>query len=335
VIHPSIAGRPPYDESRRAVVDYVQGVLPLGEKIFDADGVLAYRIQQAPLPDKQQIDFGTLSAQPYQAEGWDRSEVLSGESANWANRREARVLFPMRDLADYQITLRALPFAPAQTMELIVNGASIQRFDLNAGWQNYSATIPARALRYGLNDLVLKFGNVTKPRDVLPANYAIGGTGVVSPVDIVVSSGTHGSIKVNGREESKVARGYNVVVIDAKSGSVTDSRLFNTADDRAQSRAMTDLITQIPSGRIVVVAAQENAGAQLGDRTVAALQTLGAQIDLRATPNRSHTLVGVKGATPGSAIEQSDDGDVMISVGRNVDERTLAAAVSVITIEKR
>lgn len=335
VIHPSIPGRPPYSDTREAVVDYVRQVLPLGDKIYDAEGVLAYRVNQATLTFPQAIKFGDAAAHPYQAEGWDRDEMVNGESANWANRRAARVLFPLREIVDYQISVRALPFTATQSMHVLVNGISIQRFDLKPGWQNYSAMIPARVLHSGLNTLEFKFSDLAKPRDILPANYSIGQTGIASPVDIVVTSGAYGSIKVNNREESKLGRGYNVVVIDPKSGQAINSRFFNTADDRAQSRAMTDFLAQIPDGQIVAVAAQENAGTQLGDRTVALLQSIGAQIDLRRNPRHAHAIIGVKGALPGTALEQSADDGVFISIGRNADDRTLAAAVSVITIEQR
>ncbi len=335
VIHPAIPGRPPYSDTRGAVLEYVQQVLPLGEKIYDQDGVIAFRVTQAPLPARQHIAFGTDAAHIYQAEGWDRDETIAGESAHWANQRAARVLFPIREIADYQVTLRALPFANGQTMALFVNDQPIQSFEMRAGWQDYVATIPARALRSGLNNLVLRFGFTWRPRDVLPANYAIGSTGVTSPLDIVVSSGELGSIKVNGREASLLGRGYNVVVVDPQKGAVVEARVFNTADDKAQSRAMTDFVAKIPNGYVVAVAAQGDVGTNLGDRTVAGLRSIGAQVDLRGTPNRTHAIIGVKGATPGAAVEQSNQATSFLAVGHSADERTLAAAVSVTTIEKR
>ena len=338
VVNPSIPGRPPYSDTRGAVVDYIQQVLPLGEKIYDRNGVLAWRIDQAPLPAQQKIVFGTESAQVYQAEGWERGETIAGESANWANQT-ARLMFPIRDVSDYQLTLRVHPFvypqSPMQTVDVLVNDQSIQRFDLKADWNDLALTIPARASHSGLNNLVLKFGYAARARDVMPTNFSIGSTGATSPVDIVVNSGDQGSIKVNGSEASLLGRGYNVVVIDPRSGAAIGARTFNTADDRAQSRAMTDFLTSIPNGYIVAIAAQEDAGTNLGDRTVAGLQSIGGQIDLRKTPKNSHALIGVKGAAAGTAFEQSNDGTAFIAVGHNADDRTLAAAVSAMTIEKK
>jgi hypothetical protein len=339
VVNAAAPNRLPYSDTRDAAWEYIQKVMPLGEKIYDRDGVIAYRVKQAQLPAKQQIAFGTDAAHIYQAEGWDRAEVIGGESANWASRQSACVLFPIREIADYRVTLRALPFAypqsPAQTLELFVNDQPIQRFELKPGWENYAATIPARALRLGLNDLVLKFGYAVRPRQVVPPNFAIGSTGATSPVEIVVNSAEVGSIKVNGREVSPLQRGYNVVVIHPQSGAIVSARRFDTVDDRAESRAMTDFLAQIPAGHIVAIASQGEVAANLGDRTVEGLRSLGAQIDLRQTGQGAHVIIGVKGASPGSALEQAGDNAAFIAVGRSQDERTLAAAVSSITSEKR
>ncbi len=338
VINAAAPGRLPYSDTRSAAIDYVERVLPLGEKIYDRDGVRAYRLNQAPLPSKWQVDFGTDAARLYQAEGWDRDEPIADSRANWANRQNARLLFPAR-VADYQMTLRALPFtypqSPAQTMELFVNGQAIQKFEMNPGWENYSTTIPAHVLHSGLNDVTLVFAYLVRPRDVLPANFVIGTTGVASPFDLVVNSGDLGSIRVNGREASPLGRGYNLVVIDPSRGGVVTAKTFNTADDRAQSRAMADFIGKIPNGFIVAVASQEQAAANLGDGTVMALRSIGAQIDIRKNPNGSHAIIGVKGAAPSAALEQANEGTAFISVGHVPDERTLAVAVSSLTIEKK
>ncbi len=337
VVNAAAPNRLPYSDTRAATLAYIEQVMPLGEKIYDRDGVVAYRVNQAQLPARQQIAFGTDAARLYQAEGWDRDEGIGGENANWANQLRARIVFPLREIADYRVTVRALPFtypqSPAQTLELVVNDQPIQKFELRAGWENYSATIPARALRVGINDLVLRFAYAARPRDVLPPNFAIGATGVTSPVEIVAQSAEVASIKVNGREVALGKRGYNIVVLDSQSGAVLSARKFDTVDDRAESRAMTDFLAQIPAGQIVVVASQGAVASNLGDRTVEQLRTLGAQIDLRQTAQRAHVLIGVKGAPSGTALEQAGDAP-LLAVGRSLDTRTLAAAVSAITIER-
>ncbi len=339
VINPAIPGRPPYNDTRSAVLEYVRQVLPLGEKIYDRDGMIAYRVNQAALPAKQQVAFGTDAAHLYQVEGWDRDEAIYGQAASWANRQGARLLFPIREVSDYQLTLRALPFAypqsPKQTMDLFVNGQKIQRFELKAAWDDYSATVPAQVLHSGINEITLGFAYFVRPRDVLPVNSVIGKTGVTSPVDIAVNAANLGSIKVNGREASLLGRGYNIVVVDPQSGAVFKPKVFDTGNERSQSRALTDFIAEIPKGFIVAIASQGEVAASLGNLTVEGLRSLGGQVDVRENPGRSHALIGVKGATPGTALEQSRDGTSFISVGHSPDDRTLAAAVSALTVEKK
>lgn len=339
VINPSVPGRPPYTDTRAAVVDYILKTLPLGDKIFDRDGVIAYRVNQAPLPATQSIAFGTEAAHIYQAEGWDRDETIAGANANWVNRQSARVIFPVRDISSYAVTVRALAFAfpnsPTQTMRVLANGRAIENFDLQTGWTDYKVIVPASELHSGLNDLALQFGYLVQPSQTLPADYSIGHTGVTSPVDIEAQAGDLGSIKVNGREVSPLGRGYNAATIDPKTGTVLTAKVFNTADDIADSRAMTDWLAQIPNGVIVALASQEDASTNLGARTVAGLGSLGGLIDPRQNSTRSHVLIGVKGAAPGSALELSNEGTSFISVGRSADNRTLAAAVSSVVIEKK
>lgn len=338
VINAATPNRLPYSDTRDAVLDYARNVLPLGAKIYDRNDVIAYRVNQAPLPAKQQINFGTDAAKLYQAEGWDRDEDIADARANWANRQTARILVPVREPSDYQLTLRALPFtypnSSTQTMQVLVNEQAIQKFEMKSGWENYTAAVPARALHSGVNDIVLRFAYAARARDVLPTNFAIGSTGASSRTDIIVNSSDLGSIKVNGREVSKLGRGYNVAVLDS-SGNVVDVRVFNTADEKNASRALADFIGKTQSGSIVAIALQEEVAGNLDDGAIAALRMIGAQVDMRKDKNRSHAIIGVKDAPPGSALEQSNEGTSFIWVGNVPDDRMLAAAVNVMTVEKK
>jgi hypothetical protein len=339
VIQPAIPGRPPYSNSRDSVVDYIQKILPLGDKVFDRDGVIAYRINQPPFPDRQYVEFGTVEAHVYQGEGWDRDDSIAGESANWANRTAARIFLPVRQVADYAVAIRALPFAytknVTQTMQVFVNDQPLGKFDLKPIWEEYPVTVPASALHAGINDLTLKFDYVVRPHDVLAPTMYIGKTGGITPADLVVNVSDLASIKVNGREVSPLGRGYNVVVIDPDTGAVVKAQAFNTMDDKVQSRAMTEFIGAVPAWYIVVVASQKEFAENLGDRTVEMLHSIGGNIDPRQAGARMHAMIGVKGAPPGTAIEDTSDDKIFLAVGHSPDERTLAAAVSSITIEKK
>lgn len=338
VINPATTSRVPYSDTIDATISYVRQVFPLGEKIYEREGVVAYRVIQPPLPTRLQVKFGTDAALPFLAEGWTTEEVVGNESANWVSRREARLLVPARAGADYLLTLRAQPFAyvsaPTQTLELVLNGQVLQRFDLKPGWDNYSITLPEEVLHSGVNDLRLKFAVVARPRDVLPANNAVGSTGTLGAVDIVATAGTAGSIVIQGREVSRQEPGYNIVSIDSH-GNVMKVASFNTADKAEASTGLVDFIAQTPNGAIVVVVSQDEIADKFTAGAFAALESIGAQNDPRKDPNRAHAIIGVKGAKPGSALERWNDGEARVSIGHVPDDRTLAAAVSSLTIERR
>lgn len=170
VINPSTPNRVPYSDTRAATIDYLRQVFPLGEKVYDRDGVSAYRVSPPPLPAKMQVRFGTDASLPFQAEGWTDEEKVGSELANWVNQRTARLLVPTRDGADYVLTLRAQPFsylgASTQTMDVTVGGQSLQKIEMKAGWENYAVTLPMRVLHSGVNNVILKFGYAVRPRDV-------------------------------------------------------------------------------------------------------------------------------------------------------------------------
>jgi hypothetical protein len=170
VINPATPNRVPFADTRDATINYIRQVFPLGDKFYDRDGVLAFRVNQPTLPAKMQIRFGTDASLPFRAEGWTDEEKVANELANWIDRREARLLIPAQTIADYSITLRAMPFtyptAPLQTMDLVVNSQFLQRIDMKPGWENYPITLDARYLHAGMNDMNLRFAYAARPRDV-------------------------------------------------------------------------------------------------------------------------------------------------------------------------
>src|SRR5262249_26209459 len=62
VVNAAVPDRPPYDDNRDRVLAYLQQVLPLGDKISDANGVVAYRLNQTPLTLPYKVNFGQDSA---------------------------------------------------------------------------------------------------------------------------------------------------------------------------------------------------------------------------------------------------------------------------------
>jgi hypothetical protein len=343
VFQPTIANRPPYSDTRPQVEAYVQQVFPIDGVYQGEDGFTVYRVAQPAPRTRLSIDFGTDAALLYQGEGWSRNEVIGDASANWAEAQRVRIFVPLREVGDYQMSLRALAFAyqgsREQTVTVTVNGHRLpDTFPLGPYWEERAVTLPGEYLKAGLNEVVLEFAYAVAPRQVLPGDYSVGNTGVTSPVEISVNSaglsaGNFAYITVKDQDASTHRRGYNVAVIDPHSGAVVEKAGFDTWANEYEAQDLADFVTQIPEGYIVAVAVQEDGAAHLTEAAVRALLSLGAQIDLRGTEHRSHAIIGVKGAAPGTALEASGEGNSYLHVGRSPDERTLAVAVDYVNLE--
>ncbi|MBN1139208.1 MAG: hypothetical protein JXM73_21700 [Anaerolineae bacterium] len=348
IVSPPVPDRPPYTDTYTATLAYVEEVLPMS-KIYDQDGWRLYRVNRDPDAARAavEVDFGSQAPLRRMAlgEGWAADELIQGATANWAVEQEARVLLPSAVDTSYRLTVRALPFdypgAEAQTMALVVNGHRLERITLAAGWGAYSWEAPAQLLEQPINDLRFELDHLAAPADVLPGNGAIGATGVEAPVAIEVNSDAPADLAYITAGEGDLAKdgsvhraGYNVAVIDQKSGRLVDQQGFDTtpAGEPGQAAALADFIASIPAGRIVVVAMQGDGAAGLTDAAVAAFRTIGGQADPRGTTGGSHIIVGVKGAAPGTALEAAGLGSQWLRVAP--DRRTLGVAVDTLLWEQ-
>jgi hypothetical protein len=340
VFNPATPGRLPYADTITRTQEYVRQVLPL-ELAFAQDGVTAYRVAQQPVKTDLLVDFGAPGARLYQGEGWGDDEAgAGGLTFNWATRKSARFFMPLREMGDYRLTLAALPFAypggPRQTITVRVNGSALpDRLTLDSAWAQYDMTVAARDLRPGLNEFVLEFGYAVSPREALPAEFGIGGTGVRSPVEMTVQSGSgFASIKIGETEAAPVGAALAVVVLDESSGRQIASRSFDIGADGAQSQALVDFLAGLSAGRIVAVAARPDARRDASPAATAALGSLGVATPSGAQSGQALAAIGVKGASPGQALEHWLGGVAYVHVGPNADGRTLAAAIDSVRLTK-
>jgi hypothetical protein len=147
----------------------------------------------------------------------------------------------------------------------------------------------------------------------------IGATGMRSPVDVVVVSGgqAHGdvaSIRLNAVEHARNRRGYNLVALDP-AGQILGTEAFDTFFDPAASRELARWVDALPPGSIVAGAVRDEASGRLDAAAVRALGTLGVRGDLRHRFRSSHAFVGVKGAAPGTALEDDGPRQIRLAVG--------------------
>ncbi len=345
-VAPGIPGRPPYVDTRAEAVAYAEEVLPV-EKVFEQDGWLLYRVDKPPLPVVTTVDFGVLEPLTAMAQGagWSEAEQIQGASANWAVDQDAQVFLPAAGGADYRLTVTALPFdypgAPEQGMVPQINGHRLQRIAASSGWNRYAWEVPGSILREGLNELHFEFDRLDAPVDVLPGSGVIGATGVRVPTAIEVNSNGPSDlafITVGAGDDavdgSAHRPGYNVAVVDSRSGELQDYQGFDTtpSGNPSESIAMASFLNDVPAGQIVAVALQGDGAVHLTSEAVAALHSIGGQADPRGSSGWSHAIIGVKGTAPGTAMEAAGPDSGWLRVAP--DRRTLAIAVDTIRWEQ-
>ncbi|MCI0477531.1 MAG: hypothetical protein L0Y55_14895 [Anaerolineales bacterium] len=161
------------------------------------------------------------------------------------------------------------------------------------------------------------------------------GTGLFS---IVVRSageeqGAFGHIYVNGKAESPNARGYNIVVIDPRTGQARARANFDTFASEQESERMAQFIKQIPEGYLVAVAASDEASYRLTEEGVNALKSLGAKTDLRDKFRWSHAILATKGSAQSAREVASETNVSQIISGLGLIEPNIAASIGEIRIE--
>jgi len=339
---PPIPGRYPYQDTWKRTEDYALDVLPLEKPpVWEQDGYRAYRVIQPAVSLPFRVDLGVSGAEPYVGGGWDYSTAEQPYDATgiWATDTTADLYLPLDGPKDVTLRLALAPLtyegAPPQKVSISVNDVPVLKEQaLASGWQIVEARVPASATRRGPNRVTLDFAWAKSPREVFPdpaSRAVIGSTGVVSPVNIDVHSFDEAFISLFGADGAEVRasngrRGYNVTVIDPRTGRVIESVGFDTAANPYEADALAAYLAGIPKGRVVAVATKGDAGANLTPAAVEALRGLGsraqAPTDLQGM---AHALVGVQGAAPGAAAEEIQPGDAFVRVAG--DFRTLAAAL--------
>lgn len=315
VVHRVGSERP--DVTPEATMPYLERVLSL-TRWYDDGRIAAWEVQLPPLPRSVRVEGHHPLARLYFAEGWSALPPLDAQSPRpltvWAQRRRVRLLVP---LAAERANFAFRACSPvAQRITVEVNGAQPVSLRLEPGWHEYRLTLDG--FRPGLNAIRLTFEHVVPVESgvLREACLALADSSAdVLPVSVVVESagldvGDFAHIYVNGQDVAPNRMGYNVVVLDPATGRVVDTAVFDPVNTPGDGQALAAFVETLPDGLYVAVAANDTVdlppafgGPRLGDEAVAALHSLGAEGDLRGTFRWSHALLGIKGAAPGTALE--------------------------------
>ena len=312
------------------LLQYALDVLPLKE-IYRDETRVVYRVAGQPaLPTK--VDLRDETARLYFDDGWGRVQ----DGYRWATRGDAGIWLPLAK-SDQQITFRLLGARAGQKIAVRVNGQMVAELIATDSWADYTVRVPASALRDGLNDFT--FLTDTFPIGATRQDdYAIGETGVTSPVDIAAigagyDAGKFGEIFVAGRNTIPNQRGYHLVAVNPQSGVVDRVGTFDTFSNASESARLAQFVEQLPKGEIVAGVAVDEVSRQLQQSAVDALRQLGVESDLRFQFRAGHAFIGMKGAQPGQALERVDGRfPANVSVGKNVAGDRIAFALGEIVI---
>jgi len=342
ITFPPIAGGYPYQDTWQKTQDYALQVLPLEKPAFwEKDGILAYHVQQPAVPFPFRLDLGAANLEPYLGQGWDvlPGEQVYGAGAFWATATDDDLYLPLDAPKDATLSLAAAPLtypsAPRQVLSITVNDVLVLKDQaLAPGWQTLAVKIPASATRRGANRVRLHFAWTLSPRQVFPdpaSRGAIGTSGAISPVNLDVHSFDEAYISAFSADGSETKaspdrRGYNVVVLDQRSGRVLDAQGFDSAANNYEADRLAQYLSAVPRGRVVVLATKGDASAHLTPAAIAALRALGSRVASASDlAGQAQALVGIQGAAPGSAAEVIAPTDAFLRVSG--DFRKLAAAV--------
>ncbi len=327
-------------DAARRYVEQTWPIVKISDVTDEMGETVAYRVADMPAPSAVTITPSDPLARLYFGEGWG---TLSEERFVWAQRSEVRLLARLdaqgRD-ARIELSAIAPPGISEQGVQVIVNGQAVGRITLTGCLDcKTGLTIPAGALRAGMNEMILWFDRTLPVAGIRSGNYLP----YVSsrPVNVVLRSageeqGDFGHIYLEGREVSPNARGYNLVVLDPNTDAVVSAAAFDTFASEAESARMAEFIRGIPDGYTVLAVVRDEASRRLTADAVIALRSIGAAVDLRGKFRWSHAIIGVKGAAPGTVREEAWESDVAQLVsGIGVTEPKVAAAIEWIKIEAR
>lgn len=327
----------PFEEANRDVANktraYIEETFPvtkINESYENGRGTVTYRVNDSPTNDTLILKPDDPLARLYLGEGWG---AVGGDTFV-AQRQDAKIFAPLTQLRDLKLTLNDLNVFPqdGQAVTVQVNGHDLAHQDISDAKQ-YSVVLPAADLRNGINEVTLRFDS--SPQLAESKLSRTQGHGLFS---IVVRSageeqGAFGHVYVNGKDQSPNARGYNIVVIDPRSGQVVARENFDTFTSEQESERMAEFIAQIPDGRIVAGAASDEASFRLTQEGIDALKSLGAKIDLRNKFRWSHALLATKGQqqTAREAASESNVSQIISELG--LTEPNIAASIGEIRIE--
>lgn len=105
------------------------------------------------------IDVGSADSRPLLGRGWRHDERAGDMTYAWGIGRESTIRWLVTDLRDLRMTFRCWPFPSSrqQTIQVSVNGKTLQRVELDAAARTYTLDLPAGRLVRGWNQATFRY----------------------------------------------------------------------------------------------------------------------------------------------------------------------------------
>ncbi|MDZ7262597.1 MAG: C25 family cysteine peptidase, partial [candidate division KSB1 bacterium] len=119
------------------------------------------------------------------------------------------------------------------------------------------------------------------------------------------NDGNFAKLYINSQEVVSYGhRGHNLAVVDEISGQLIETKYFDTHLSTAEADSMAHYIQNLPQGRIVLVAINDEGSRNMTEVAYLALESLGSQLARSVGYRDSWAMIGRKGAPVGSVPEE-------------------------------
>jgi arylsulfatase A-like enzyme len=116
------------------------------------------------------VDLGTPAARALLRRGWSQDEATGERTFVWSDGPESELEFFLAAARDLPLTLHGEPYqfpgAPAQAVNLVVNGKPVRRLSDLRSSASASVVLRASDLRAGTNRLLLRYAWTRSPAEV-------------------------------------------------------------------------------------------------------------------------------------------------------------------------
>jgi hypothetical protein len=205
-----------------------------------------------------------------------------------------------------QIELASGPASP-EPVAVRINGQEAGRLPPASSARKIRFGIPAGAWSEDGNAIELSPVGVGKRPD---ARARIGATEIEARTPLSAESsgfwaGSRAILRAGAEEVVRSGSGYHLALLSRELDRIAHVRSFDTCASREASDELSTFVEGLAPGTVVLGAVSDDGSRSLAARAVAALKSLGCEVDLRNRFRQSHAFIGVKGAAKGTVPEWS------------------------------